>query len=176
VDYSFGDATPTKIINEKHKHPSQYYVKLVLKYPLGFSILELSIVSMVPIPQDVLSRKHEITTQFLNFLDQHIEDILSGKIDHAFKIKDFAERLSIRPTHFNNVIKLTTKRSPQDFLDERLMAEAKIMLSETSMSVSQICNKLAFHDATNFAKFFKRFEGKTPREYRSQFAALELTH
>lgn len=131
---------------------------------------------MVPIPQDILSRKHEITNQFLNLLDQHIEDILSGKADHIFKIKDFAEHMSISATNLSSVIKQTTKRSPQDFLEERLMAEAKMMLSETSMSIAQICSKLAFHDSTTFGKFFKRFEGKTPREYRSQFASVELAH
>lgn len=131
---------------------------------------------MVHIPQDILSRKHEITTQFLNLLDRHMEDILSGKVDHTFKIKDFAEHISISATHLNNIIKHTTKRSPQDFLEERLLAEAKMMLSETTMSISQVCSKLAFHDSATFGKFFKRFEGKTPREYRSQFASLELTH
>jgi AraC-like DNA-binding protein len=131
---------------------------------------------MVTIPDDILSRKHEITTQFLNLLDQHIEDILSGRTESTFKIKDFAEQLGLQATHFSNVIKLTTKQSPQDFLYERLIAEAKMMLSETSLSITQICNKLAFHDVTSFGKFFKRFEGKTPREYRSQFAALELSH
>lgn len=129
---------------------------------------------MVPIPQKILMRKHEITAQFFQLLDQHIEDILAGKVAHSFKIKDFAERLFIHPTHFSNTIKLVTKRSPNDFVEERLLAEAQRMLSETSMPISEICDKLTFQDPTNFTKFFKRFAGKTPTEYRSQFAESEL--
>jgi len=129
---------------------------------------------MVSIPQKVLTRKHEIAAQFFQLLDQHIEDILSGKINYAYRIKDFAERLFIHPTHFSNTIKLVTKRSPCDFVEERLMAEAKRMLSETSMPISEICYKLTFQDPTNFTKFFKRFEGKTPREYRNIFVESEL--
>jgi AraC-like DNA-binding protein len=129
---------------------------------------------MVHIPQKILIRKHEITTQFLDMLDQHIEDILAGKINYAYKMKDFAKRLLIPPTHFINIIKLTTKRSPGDFLEERLMAEAKRMLTETSMSIAEICQKLTFHDIPNFAKVFKRFEGKTPGEYRSKVVFMEV--
>lgn len=129
---------------------------------------------MVHIPQKILVRKHEITTQFLDMLDQHIEDILAGKINSAYKIKDFAKRLLIPPTHFTNLIKLTTKRSPADFLEERLMAEAKRMLTETSMSLAEICHKLTFQDTPNFAKVFKRFEGKTPGEFRRKLVAMEV--
>ncbi len=131
---------------------------------------------MVNIPQKILSRKHEITTQFLDLLDQHIEDILAGKVTHTYKIKDFAAALAIHPTHFSNIIKLTTKRSPADFLEERLTAEAKTMLNETSMSVTEICHRLTFQDPASFSKLFKRIEGKTPKAYRNQLAALELTH
>lgn len=131
---------------------------------------------MVNIPQKILTRKHEITTQFLDMLDQHIEDILEGKVTQIFRIKDFAERLGIQPTHFSNTIKLTTKRSPYDLLEERIVAEAKKMLSETSIDVTEISHRLTFPDPAHFTKFFKRLEGKTPKDYRNQFASLELIH
>lgn len=125
----------------------------------------------MPLPQKILTRKHEITAQFFNLLDQHIDDILAGKINYAYKIKDFAARLFIQPTHFSNTIKLTTKRSPYDFVEERLVAEAKRMLSETSMSMTEISHALTFQDSANFTKFFKRVEGKTPDEYRRCWGA-----
>jgi AraC family transcriptional regulator, regulatory protein of adaptative response / methylphosphotriester-DNA alkyltransferase methyltransferase len=129
---------------------------------------------MASIPQKILTRKHEIAAQFFHLLDQHIEDILAGKVAHSFKIKDFAERLLIHPTHFSNTIKLVTKRSPNDFVEERLLAEAQRMLGETSMPISDICSKLTFQDPTNFTKLFKRFSGKSPMEYRNQFAEWEF--
>ena len=78
---------------------------------------------MANIPQHILTRKHEITSQFLDLLDQHIEDIVDGKIKTAYTIEDFAERLSIQTAHLIETIKLTTKRSPSDFIDERILAE-----------------------------------------------------
>jgi AraC-like DNA-binding protein len=124
---------------------------------------------MANIPLKILTRKHEITTQFLDLLDQYIEDILNGRIKTAYTIKDFAERLSIQPAHLSNTIKLTTKRAPSDFIDERILAEGKRMLSKTTMSITEICKTLAFRDINIFIKFFRSSEGKTPLEYRNQF-------
>jgi AraC family transcriptional regulator of adaptative response / methylphosphotriester-DNA alkyltransferase methyltransferase len=129
---------------------------------------------MVPVPQKILIRKHEITSKFLNLLDQHIEDILQGKINYVFKIKDFAEYLSIHPTHFSNTVKLVTKRSPGDLLEERLVGEAEKMLSETAMSVAEISDRLMFRDSFASTNFFKRGSGKTPLAYRNQYSGSAM--
>jgi len=122
----------------------------------------------VKIPSKILTRKDEITSKFLSILNQHIEDILAGKIDYMYRIKDFAELLFIHPTHFSNTIKLTTGRSPCDFVEERVTSEAKKMLSDSAMPIADICYRLTFKDPTNFTKFFKAMEGITPRQYRKK--------
>jgi len=127
---------------------------------------------MNTIPQKILARKHEITTEFLDLLDQHIDDIVNGRTNYIFKIKDFAEQLSLNATHFSNVIKLVTKRSPADFLEERLVAEAEIMLSETAMTIPEIAQKLTFQDAKTFEKLFTRISGRNLRQRRDQLSGL----
>ena len=117
---------------------------------------------MNTIPKKILARKHEITTEFLDLLDQHIDDIVNGRTNYIFKIKDFAEQVSLNAGHLSNVIKLVTKRSPVDLLEERLVAEAEIMLSETDLSMTEIANKLTFQDPKTFEKLFTRVSGKQP--------------
>jgi AraC-like DNA-binding protein len=65
-------------------------------------------------------------------------------------------------------IKLTTGKSPCDFVEERITLEAKKMLSESPMPIADICYRLTFKDPTNFTKFFKTMEGMTPRQYRKK--------
>jgi AraC-like DNA-binding protein len=125
------------------------------------------------IPKKILTRQDEITQDFFNLLDKHIADILEGRVTRSNKIKDFAEMLFIHPTHFSNTIKLTTGKSPCDFAEERLMDEAKKMLGETSTPIAEIGYRLTFPDPTNFTKFFKRFSGMTPRQYRNQLVNSE---
>ena len=122
----------------------------------------------MPIPNKILTRKDEITEKFFELLVKHMNDILTEKVDKMFKIKDFAELLFIHPTHFSNTIKLTTGYSPCHFAEERTMEEARKMLNETSMSISDISYRLTFNEPTNFTKFFKSFEGITPKQYRNK--------
>ncbi|WP_113660753.1 helix-turn-helix domain-containing protein [Pedobacter nanyangensis] len=122
----------------------------------------------MPIPKKLLSRKEEITKDFFSLLDTHIDDILLGKTEQMYHIKDFAAKLFIHPTHFSNTIKLTTGYSPCHFAEQRVMAEAKKMLSQTDKPINEISFKLTFTDPTNFTKFFKSFAGITPRQYRKQ--------
>lgn len=118
---------------------------------------------MNTIPKKLLARKHEITTEFLDLLDQHIEEIVNGRTNYIFKIKDFAEQLSLNAGHFSNVIKLVTKRSPIDLLEERLVAEAEMMLNDTDLTIAEIASRLTFQDAKAFERMFARVSGRQPQ-------------
>ncbi|MGV3546456.1 MAG: helix-turn-helix domain-containing protein [Pedobacter sp.] len=122
----------------------------------------------MPIPKKLLTRKEEITKDFFALLEKHIDDILSGRTEQMYHIKDFAAHLFIHPTHFSNTIKLTTGYSPCHFAEQRVMDEARKMLSQTDMPIHEISYRLTFNEPTNFTKFFKSFEGITPRQFRKQ--------
>lgn len=110
-------------------------------------------------------RQNQIMEQFLKELDQHLADLKEGKAEKTFEINDIASILHIHPTHLSNTIKETTGKSPCDFYEEKLMEVARQLLSETNMSIGDIADRLTF-DPSNFAKFFKHFQGMTPRQYR----------
>lgn len=120
------------------------------------------------LPNKIQSRKDEITSDFLKIMAQHFDDILAGKAEHMYHVKDFASLLHIDPRHFSNTIKLTTGKSPCDHMEERIIVEAKKMLDDDSLSIKDICYKLTHNEPTNFTKFFKAMEGITPLQYRKQ--------
>ncbi|XZF15560.1 helix-turn-helix domain-containing protein [Chitinophagaceae bacterium MMS25-I14] len=126
------------------------------------------------IPQKLLYRKDEITSSFLTLLEEHIKDILDGRVDYVYHIKDFAAKLNIHSSHFSSIVKLVTGKSPSDFIEQRLMREAKKLLCETTLSISDICYRLNFNEPTNFTKFFKAMTGITPRQYRMEMAEAEI--
>ncbi|TFF30431.1 helix-turn-helix domain-containing protein [Mucilaginibacter psychrotolerans] len=122
-----------------------------------------------PIPKKILARQHEITTDFLRELDKHLDDVLQEKRTDMFEIRDFAEILHIHPTHLSNTIKLTTGKAPCFFFEKRIMELAKGMLQQ-NIPIKVIAYTLTF-DASNFTKFFKRFEGVTPKQYKEQLVS-----
>ena len=120
----------------------------------------------MPIPKKILARQHEIFADYLKELDKHLDDIVNERVVDMFEIRDFAEILHIHPTHLTNTIKLTTGKPPCFFFEEKIMAIAKDMIQQHK-PIKEVAFKLTF-DASNFTKFFKRFEGVTPKEYRER--------
>jgi AraC family transcriptional regulator of adaptative response / methylphosphotriester-DNA alkyltransferase methyltransferase len=131
--------------------------------------------SPTPIPKKILARQHEITSDFLKVIDKHLEDIMQDRVMDMMEIRDIADKLHIHPTHLSNTIKLTTGKAPCFFFEEKIMNIARKMLEDTSIPIAAVANKLTF-DPSNFTKFFKRFEGITPKQYREEMFIFSLSH
>ncbi|PAW94865.1 AraC family transcriptional regulator [Mucilaginibacter sp. MD40] len=119
-----------------------------------------------PVPKKIFARRHEIFADYLKELDKHLDDILNERTNEMFEIRDIAGILHIHPKHLTNTIKELTGKSPCWFFEDKIMAIAKDMLQK-NIPVKEIAFRLTF-DASNFTKFFKRFEGMTPKEYRDR--------
>ena len=120
------------------------------------------------IPEKILARKDEITTGFLELVDIHIDNLMQGVAPKRFHAADFAGKLFIHPRHLTNTIKLTLNTSPCDIMEERILAEARRLLQETTLSIAEIGAHFAYHEPTNFTKFFKSMTGVTPFQYRKR--------
>lgn len=53
-----------------------------------------------------------------------------------------------------------------DYINQMLVMEASFLLRTTSLSITQIADRLHFSDVASFSKFFSRFKGVSPRDYR----------
>ena len=105
----------------------------------------------------------------MNALEGHMAAFRAGTADRAWEIRDFAERLFVHPTHLSNTLHEVTGRSPCDIYEERLMDVARELLCTSEASAAEVARQLTM-DPSNFSKFFKRFEGMTPKRFREQQA------
>lgn len=119
------------------------------------------------LPARILDRRHEITADYYRAIDAHLDDILAGRATTMYEIRDLADLLCIHPTHLSNTIKLVTGHSPCHYFEDRLMQIAREQLAVSPRPIADIALGLTF-DPSNFTKFFKRFEGCTPRQYRER--------
>lgn len=122
------------------------------------------------VPKKILARQHEITADYLKELDKHILDVLEGRAEKMFEIRDIAGILHIHPTHLTNTVKLTTGHHPCYYFEEKILVVSKKMLAENKVSIAEIAKQLTY-DPSNFTKFFKRFAGQTPKQYREEILA-----
>ncbi|MGI4872234.1 MAG: helix-turn-helix domain-containing protein [Janthinobacterium lividum] len=119
------------------------------------------------IPEKILARQHEITADFQRLVAAHVADVVAGRATEMLEIRDFASMLCIHPTHLSNTLKLTTGQPPCFFFEARILDAARQLLRDTTRSVADIAAGLTY-DPSNFTKFFKRFQGCTPKQYREQ--------
>jgi len=113
----------------------------------------------------LLTRSKEITENYFQFLDKHIADVVSGKVEEFMEINQIASELFVSHKHLTDMVQKETGNHPCHFYDLKIIDKAKQMLSESDKSISEIA-KILTYDPSNFSKFFKKFVGQTPGQFR----------
>ncbi len=94
-------------------------------------------------------------------------------IDQNFKTKklpkEYAELLYITPNHLNALCKDVLATSAGELIRSRIVLEAKRLLVNKEISVTEIAYLLNFQDASYFVKFFKKYTEFTPEQFRKQY-------
>lgn len=101
---------------------------------------------------------------------RHIDKIL-GYINENYKkeinFEDMAESIGISYSYIRKIIKDVTDSNLIDYINSLRIGEAKRLLRATSMSVSEISAAVGYNNVQSLTRFFKKFEGIPPGEYRN---------
>lgn len=82
--------------------------------------------------------------------------------------KEYAELLYITPNHLNALCREMLGKTAGDVIRDRVLLEAKRLLTNAGMSVLEVAYDLNFRDNSYFTRFFKNYEGVTPEEFRKK--------
>ncbi|MES2652561.1 MAG: helix-turn-helix transcriptional regulator [Bacteroidota bacterium] len=78
-----------------------------------------------------------------------------------------ADQLNLSANYFGDLIKKDTGKSPQEYIQLKLMDIAKEKIFDARKSISEIAYELGFKYPQHFTRSFKQHVGYTPNEYRS---------
>jgi AraC family transcriptional regulator, transcriptional activator of pobA len=81
--------------------------------------------------------------------------------------KDYSDRLAVHVNHLNKVLKEVTGNTTTHLINSRVAQEAKILLKQTDLNISEIAYVLGFDELAQFSNFFKRYTSLTPRYFRT---------
>jgi AraC-like DNA-binding protein len=81
---------------------------------------------------------------------------------------DFAQQLNIHVNHLNRAVKEMTGKTTTQLIGERILQEAKVLLTHSTWNVSEIAYALGFAEVTHFTNFFKKQAGLSPSLYRKR--------
>lgn len=134
------------------------HIELLLNYCMRF--YERQFITRGKTNRDVLTR-------FENLLDEYFESALAEQ-DGLPTVKYFADKLCLSSNYFGDMFKKETGKSPQEYIQEKVIELAKERISDTTDTVSQIAYSLGFQYPQHFCRLFKKRVGYTPSEYRAQ--------
>lgn len=90
-------------------------------------------------------------------------------VEQHFKSKhtvaEYADMMAKSPKTLANAFKRLGAKSPQQFIKERRMLEARRLLHLNALSISEVGYTLGFADVQSFSRFFKREQGVSPMHY-----------
>jgi AraC family transcriptional regulator, transcriptional activator of pobA len=101
----------------------------------------------------------------LLFITDQYKNALAQYIYQKQTVSEYADLLNISPNHLNRCTKATLHKTAQELLNEMLILEAKSLLKYSNLQIAEIADKLCDRSPSNFARFFKKQTGMTPKEY-----------
>ncbi|MBS1663621.1 MAG: helix-turn-helix domain-containing protein [Bacteroidetes bacterium] len=105
-----------------------------------------------------VSQKQQVLQNLKKLVEQHYKTLR--------RPSEYAELLFITPNHLNALCQELLGRSAGEVIRDRVLLEAKRLLTNADMTATQIAYELNFQDNSYFNRFFKKYEGVTPDEFR----------
>lgn len=107
-----------------------------------------------------MGRGHFLVKRFLLLIEENYQKNL--------RVNDYAARLAVTPNHLTQMVKQITGKTSTELLQEKYIIEIKRLLLHTGMNVSEIASVMNFEDQSYFTKFFKKYTGLTPKQFRNK--------
>ena len=141
-------------LHSDHIYKTKILQMLYAVFLLDVQNAQANVISQRKVPQ----RVEEIFFNFIRLLPQHFAE----HHDIAF----YASALNISSVYLSRVVRQVTGRTVIDYINQHLLMEASYLLRTTSLSITEIADRLHFADTPSFSKFFSRKKGVTPKDYR----------
>ncbi|MEY3248604.1 MAG: hypothetical protein RL742_647 [Bacteroidota bacterium] len=83
--------------------------------------------------------------------------------------RDYAEMLFITPNHLNALTNGLIGKPAGELIRDRVLLEAKRLLVNSDYTITQIADMLSFEDNAYFTRFFKKYTGMSPENFRQTY-------
>lgn len=117
------------------------------------------IITGKPLPQNLVHN-------FIFLVDRHYRD--------HWNVAQYAKQMGVSKDRLTTAVRRATNNTPLELIHKKIVAEARELLTNSSMQISEIAYQLGYRDAAYFNRFFSKQTGTSPGRYRAEQQPKEL--
>lgn len=108
-------------------------------------------------------------SQPLCHLSEIVDDVVRYiNLNYAtVTLQSTAARFGFSPNYLSQMLKRITGCGFRELRQQAAIEQSGLLLSNTELSVAEICNQIGFRNITHFYQLFERRYGVTPAQYRN---------
>jgi AraC-like DNA-binding protein len=128
------------------------------------------VIAMRPCPMAIAAmtvpaRRWGTRTELLVQLERALQ-FLRESPPEEFSVRSVAAVAGLSVHHFLRLFHEVYGITPREFVAKRQFDQAKQMLEDSELTISEIASEVGFGNASAFSRFFRTHEGCTPTQYR----------
>jgi AraC-like DNA-binding protein len=94
-------------------------------------------------------------------------EFVDANLHQVIHLKDMARVADVSPFHFHRQFKKTTGSTPHQFIVQRRIEQAKVLLAQSNLPIIDVAVRVGFVDQSHFTTTFRKLTSMTPRMYRN---------
>ena len=151
------------LIREKTDDADHHFRKQLVTALLKAMIYDISneIYHLQQTRDPIKTRAEAIFTEFINLVKKNFRN--------ERRVSWYGEQMCITPKYLSETIKSVSKRTPNEWIDNYVTLEIRVLLKNSSMSIKEIAQELHFPNQSFLGKYFKEHVGMSPSKYRKTF-------
>ena len=174
MHYAIKDSPVFKLKEEAQSLLRDYFELLIKTYQFCVSQLNRSLINHLfsGILMGVSIMYKDKTTDTSNLskaeiISKNFTQLVMQNYTMQRSVAWYAKRLGITQAHLSSIIKQTTGKTCIEIITSMVIMDAKAQLKSTNLSIHDIAYTLNFTNMSFFGKYFKRYVGMSPQEYRN---------
>ena len=105
------------------------------------------------------NREYQIALQFAEWVELHYKSLR--------KVNDYLDLMGISDKILSKALQTVSGKTPKQFIDDRILLEAKRLLVYSNESIKEITFLLGFDEPSNFTKYFYKNTHINPAQFRT---------
>lgn len=105
-----------------------------------------------------------------SLLVQKVVTRIDSDLTADLSLKTHAKLLNVNASYLSTLFRKETGITLTDYVNKKRIENAVFLLNSTNMQIQTIAQHCGIPDVNYFTKLFKKFIGKTPKEYKNQLS------